>query len=755
MTIRHSTAGHTGREEEPLLQSAVTDLPFDFFVRDADGRVILQSRESIRNWGDLRNTVLEEADQPQETIDDWRRNNLRVMQGETLELETAYQMPDGAHIFRTILTPIRQEGAIGGILGINLDITGEKKAEQALREREEQYASILEAISDTMCLVDREMRFVWVNRTMQELLPEPLVGRVCHQATQHSNIPCPGCIVWQTFQDGEPHEVLQEMTLRDGSKRAFLFNSSVAVRNEDGSPRQVLKKGRDVTEKRDAMLALEESQKRFELAVTAGNIGIWELWPERGELNSFYLLDLLGYDTDELGNNSSTWEALVHPDDLPVVTSQMKAVYEGTLENMEVENRFRCKDGSWKWLRTNGSLAYDEEKGVKWLLGTAIDITALKEAHQALAESGERLEMAVRSAEMGMWDYYPQNDALVINSYMPRTFYLHEGQNVVTIEFLRNHAHPDDIVLLEKQLTAHLEGKIANIACEFRYEVEENTWRRFEAEGRIVQRNELGEPVRLTGIVRDITRRHELKTAKMEAEKITERSLRLASLGTLAGGIAHEINQPLTVLKAEVDGLQIRQRLNQSITPAMITEVMEIASRQIGRIERIIHHMQHLIRDTRNNPVAVQLSDVVHRAVSLINQQLVHHGIETVFHLDAKLPSLKGDPVLLEQIVINLAVNAMHALDTTTVRPKRITFTTRRYQGFIVVEVADNGPGIPPDILSKIFDPFFSTKQNKNNMGLGLSIVENFMHSLGGSVTAHNQEEGGALFRLWFPGEKK
>jgi len=257
---------------------------------------------------------------------------------------------------------------------------------------------------------------------------------------------------------------------------------------------------------------------------------------------------------------------------------------------------------------------------------------------------------------------------------------------------------------------------------------------------------------RLEGLVGnfvDITERKYIEEYQIEAEKLAERSLRLASLGTLAGGIAHEINQPLTVIKAEVDGIRIRKEMSQFITEEEVLDTMNVISEEVGRIHHIIEHMRSLIRGWPGGKMErVDLNATIRHALEIVGQQVGNHSIGLSLDLPQNLPDVLGNAPYIEQIVINLVVNAMQALDTCTRTDKLIIVRTRRYGNQLVIEVLDNGPGIPKEYIRNVFDPFFTTKQYIKSLGLGLAIVENFAQAMSGAIGAENIEGGGTLFRV-------
>ena len=241
---------------------------------------------------------------------------------------------------------------------------------------------------------------------------------------------------------------------------------------------------------------------------------------------------------------------------------------------------------------------------------------------------------------------------------------------------------------------------------------------------------------------------------KAEADQIAERAARLASLGTLTAGISHEINQPLAALKMVSDGALYWLNKNDTVSIQEIKEELSEISGQASRIDNIVKHMRTLAKPDRDfNRESVNINDVVQKIFTLIGSQLAAHKIAVKRDLYKSLPNISTIPTLVEQIGINLVMNAMQALDGMDNENKNITIKSGMRDGNCALEFLDNGPGIPPEHINRIFDPFFTTKIGSEGMGLGLSIVQNFVSALGGLISVKNRQGGGAHFTILLPVE--
>lgn len=230
------------------------------------------------------------------------------------------------------------------------------------------------------------------------------------------------------------------------------------------------------------------------------------------------------------------------------------------------------------------------------------------------------------------------------------------------------------------------------------------------------------------------------------------RAQRLASLSAMSAGIVHEIAQPLNSIKILADGMLYWHKKGQSIPSVTLVDKLKKISAQAGRISDIMNHIRSLAAIKHAPaPVPCNLNEAVNAALSLLRRQLSAHGILVRTILEENLPGVLAHPNRLEEVVINLVVNAMHALDTVDRFDKKVSCVTRLCNGQVLLEVSDNGPGVPEEIMTHIFEPFFSTKPSGEGMGLGLAIVQSFITSCHGHVSVRNNQEGGSTFTVALP----
>lgn len=247
-------------------------------------------------------------------------------------------------------------------------------------------------------------------------------------------------------------------------------------------------------------------------------------------------------------------------------------------------------------------------------------------------------------------------------------------------------------------------------------------------------------------------------TEQIIAEQQLVQAGKMATLGEMATGVAHELNQPLSVIKSAANYIMRKVKANEPIPDEIMTTMTEEIDGQVNRAEKIINHMREFGRKSDNVKEKADVNRALVKALDIFKEQLTLRHIEVVPHLDRDLPMILADENRLEQVFINLLLNARDAIeerfeqkDQTAESAKQIFVTTRVSDKRVVIEIEDTGTGIPPEVGDKIFDPFFTTKAAGKGTGLGLSIGYRIIKDYGGTISADKGRANGALFTIQFP----
>jgi histidine kinase len=244
-------------------------------------------------------------------------------------------------------------------------------------------------------------------------------------------------------------------------------------------------------------------------------------------------------------------------------------------------------------------------------------------------------------------------------------------------------------------------------------------------------------------------------TERLETEQKLIQAGKMATLGEMATGVAHELNQPLTVIKTASSFIMRKIHRGEPVAPDVLETMAREIDSHVDRASGIINHMRDFGRQSDITLEPVNLNAVLQSSCEFFARQLSLRQIEVDWQLAEVLPPVMAMPNRLEQVFTNMLLNARDAIEERSERdpnaPRRITVRTTVEDREVVVRVCDTGKGIPRSLLNKIFEPFFTTKSVGKGTGLGLSISYGLVKDFGGSIQAANMPEGGACFILRFP----
>ena len=246
-------------------------------------------------------------------------------------------------------------------------------------------------------------------------------------------------------------------------------------------------------------------------------------------------------------------------------------------------------------------------------------------------------------------------------------------------------------------------------------------------------------------------------TQRLETEQQLIQASKMATLGEMATGVAHELNQPLSVIKTSSGFFMKKIRKKEPIKDEILFTLAKEIDTHVDRATKIINHMRQFGRMADVKMTPLQLNDLLKKAFDLFSQQLKVRGIEVDWALEENLPKIKANPDRMEQVFINLLINARDAIEERwegkDFKPgdKKIHLRTFAEDGQVKAEVSDTGNGIPASIAERIFEPFFTTKEVGKGTGLGLSISYSIIKEAGGHIRVSNRNRPGATFILTFP----
>ena len=375
------------------------------------------------------------------------------------------------------------------------------------------------------------------------------------------------------------------------------------------------------------------------------------------------------------------------------------------------------------------------------------DVSELKAAEQALRVGEERLRLALTSSRTVWWDHDVPRDVVTVGEGWRAL----TGVDPASIHDLASWLaaiHPDDVATSLGQRQAVLEGRLDRFEDERRLRTAAGQWTWARVRGEVTGRDEGGRPLRVVGTVADIDELHALQERLLAAT-------RLASVGTLAAGVAHEINNPLAWIHANLE-LAV-ERLDAAAPEAWAAVAAEVrvllreSIQGTSRIAEIVKAMRSLGRPERAEEARpLDVGEELQHAVQMVRNQLQQRA-RLLIDVAPGLPPVQARTSELGRVFLNLLLNAVQAVPEGRPEEHLISVAARSGAGELVVEVRDSGAGISPEVMRRLFDPFFTTKPVGQGTGLGLAIARSIVVAAGGRIEVESEPGRGAAFRVHLP----
>jgi PAS domain S-box-containing protein len=522
----------------------------------------------------------------------------------------------------------------------------------------------------------------------------------------------------------------------DGSEFPGELSTSM-LKDASGNPAGQITIIRDITERKQAEEALKLQQAYFQQLFdnSPDAIGLLDTTDRFVNVNKGFET-LFGYRAEEIKGRFIN--ELVIPEDRMEEAS--------ALSQAALNNKARRKDTVRK--RKDGSLVdvdafgYPIQFGNKTVGVYAVytDITERKQAEETLLESEERFRSIVENSHAGImilddaYRFIYVNPQLCrISGYPPneligqdfRKFLDEESKQLVADRYIRRQG-----------------GEEIPPRYEFNIVPKDGQKRRVEISSAVIKDSAGG--VKTVAQILDITERKQAEEREKQLHQELYLSTRLASIGELAAGVAHEINNPLTGV------LGFSQRLLRKSTSEEVSRGLEIIHSEAQRAAEVVQNLLTFARRRQPKKEYSNINDIVQKALELRAYVLQTSNIEVVTNLAPGLPEIMVDFPQIQEVFLNIILNAEQAMSETYGRGKLI-IKTREVKDYVRISFADDGPGIPPEQLDKVFDPFFTTREEKGGTGLGLSACHGIVTEHGGRIYARSKPGKGATFFVELP----
>jgi PAS domain S-box-containing protein len=381
------------------------------------------------------------------------------------------------------------------------------------------------------------------------------------------------------------------------------------------------------------------------------------------------------------------------------------------------------------------------------LLGAAIDET--RRAERTIRTAEERMAFAAVAADLCMWHFNYRSEQFWITDYGCRMWGFAPGQPV-TRQTILDTIHPEDRQLARNTIrSATLSTN--PIDTEFRIVRKDDGQVRWIRARARADRDDNGDMSQVSGTFSDITNQKATESELLQQRRDLAHLMRVSMLGGVSGSIAHELTQPLTAILSNAQAARIMlDRENPDIEK--IAAALDDIIAEDSRAGDVIHHMRRMMRKSETKLEPVDVNQLINSSLGLLHSEFVARRIKCTCDLAKEMPAVSGDPVQLQQVFLNLILNAMEAMNEVSPARRKIAIRTRVQDGGkISIRIIDRGIGVAPANEEKIFQPFFSTKER--GLGLGLAICSSIIKLHGGTLNLVNNATEGATAALVIPSD--
>ena len=628
----------------------------------------------------------------------------------------------------------------GTILQLAMNLVRRRRVERALRDSEERVNLAADSAGAGLWSLDPETGRVWATPQLRQLFQFRPTEELTYERLLTVIDPQDRGQIRQSFEqaghEGRGFSIQFRITRADGSQRwigtrgHWTFGRRNRATRWSGA-------SVDITDSRLAEDRLRESEARFRIVADSAPVLIWMSGPDK--LCTFFnkpWLDFTGRTAEqELGMG---WAEGIHSDDvLGCLTTYVDSF--DARQPFVLQCRLRRHDGEYRWISNNGVPRYDAQGSFAGYIGSCSDITERLRAE-------DKFRQVFEAAPNAMIMVDENGKIVLVNGRAKAVFGYQRGEMIglpietlIPERFRREHSSHRSYFASQPQTRAMGGGRDISgrrqDGSEFPVEISLNPIP--TVEGRFV-----------VASVIDISERRKAEAETHGLRQELTHISRVATMGEVAAAIIHELGQPLSAILANARaGLRF---IASGQDAKEVRDILEDIAADDQRADQVIQHLRALFRKGAAERQPLLLNDVVNDAVSVALGDARRKGVSIVLDLATPSPWVSGDRVQLQQVILNLIVNAFDAMATVTDRPREVTVRTRPLgTERVQVDVADTGSGIAAENLESIFKPFVTTKVG--GMGMGLSVSHSIVSAHGGRLWAENAPQGGAIFHVILP----
>lgn len=746
------------RASERHLAQLIATIPQNLFSATADGMVNYLNPQ-MRDWfGRADETIMAEEwvhlvhpDDRDSTVAAW---TTAVVAGTPYRHEVRFQFRDGEyHWCIGEARPLRDaNGAIIAWHGVVNDIHDRKLAEEALKASERNLRLIIDTIPALAWSARADGTADFFNRHYLDYVGH---GRERLDDWKWIELVHPEDVnviasAWDVARDtGATAEVEARLRRHDGEYRWFLFQAS-PLRDESGNVVKWYGVNTDIQDRKRAEQDLAARERNLREAhdhlsqaqrlsqtgsFTTDVVADTHIWSDE-------LYRILEYDRDEVPTFLA-FRARIHADDLAGFDSAFRRAMADRAEFDEVF-RIISAAGNTKYLHAVAHFTPGSDAGRPIVTGSIQDISDSKSAEHELRRSAYLLESAERISETGSFRWDMTSNKLVWSAQMYR---IHEIDPSIEPDHLAILAmiHPDDFEMINEMTRQSFQG-IDNPDKSYRLLMPDGRIKYLDSAYQVIT-HEDGQ-VESVGVARDVTQRRHFEDALDKLRSELTHITRVSSLGELAASIAHEVNQPLSGI---ITNASTCLRM-LAADPPDIAGAVKTAQRSIrdgNRASEVIRRLRGLYRKQDFVPEVLDLNEAAQEVIAICSHDLGRRGVFLKANLGKDLPPVSGDRIQLQQVILNLVLNAADALEGVNGVRQIVIESTEPEPGIVQFTVQDTGAGIATANLDRLFDAFFTTKPS--GTGIGLAVSRSIIDRHGGTLSARPNDGPGATFVFSIP----
>jgi two-component system NtrC family sensor kinase len=614
--------------------------------------------------------------------------------------------------------------------GVNQDITERKQAEEALRQSEERYRTILEEMEDAYFEVDLGGHLIFVNNSVCRDLGysrEELIGMSYKDFTIEDDIESLFRVFNEVYQTGVPNKGFPWKPIRKDGVQGFAETSVSPLRNNKGEIIGFRGVGRDVTERKQAEEKLRQSEEKYRALFDSSVIGTLVLDAKTMQvmMGNEAAMKIFGFSSLEEAAGVNVLDFVPKEDrELNLELIGRELFEKDSRQTYDV--RAITKDGRKIWINVTGVRMTYQDRLVGMV--TFTDVTERKWAEEALRQSEENYRALFDSSVIGTFVLDAETMRVAMaNQAAVEMFRLSSPQEIRGADPLA-FIHPEDreetLDLARKSLLEQDSHQTRNL-------------RAITKDGREIWISATGAKIKHEGRLAGLISFTDITEQKRQNEQLMMAD-RLASIGELAAGAAHELNNPLTSV------IGFSQLLIEKDIPDDIHQDVKFIYDEAQRAANVTKNLLTFARKHTTVKHINQINNVIEDVLKLRAYEHKVNNIEVKKGLAPDLPEIMVDYFLMQQAFFNIITNAEYFM-TEAHKGGTLTITTKKKNGStVMISIADDGPGIPQENLRRIFDPFFTTKEAGKGTGLGLSICHGIVTEHGGQIYARSQPGKGA-----------